>query len=126
MNKWIIATVLVLALVIVTGCKQGATGNDVTGNAISSAQGNEGAQIVSFGMDGDGYLPREITVEAGKPVTLRNDGSLQGCATHVVQPELGINANFAQSNEYTFTPTKKGKFTIACSMGMWTGVMNVI
>lgn len=113
----VVSTLLVLA-----ACTNGTTGNAVATEGLMS----NGAQVVNLGLDRGGYTPREITVEAGKPVTLRNDGSLQGCALYAIQPELGINANFAKNSEYTVTPTKKGNFVFTCSMGMWKGTINVV
>lgn len=86
----------------------------------------ENTQVVMLGLSRSGYSPGVITVEAGKPVTLKNDGTLGGCGLYPVQPELGMNANFASSNEYTFTPNKKGSFTYTCSMGMYKGTINVV
>ena len=86
----------------------------------------EQGQVVMLGLSRQGYTPSVITVEAGKPVTLKNDGTLGGCGLYPVQAELGINANFGSSSEYTFTPTKKGSFTYTCSMGMYKGTINVV
>lgn len=82
--------------------------------------------VVNFGMNRGFYTPKEIVIEAGKPVTLRNDGTIKGCSRFVVQPELGINANFARNTDYTFTPQKKGRFVYSCSMGMFSGVITVV
>jgi len=108
----------------------------VAGNAFLGSNGATGASIkdmitgeptvVTIGLDQGGYVPREITVKANQPVTLKNDGSLVGCAQYPVQPEIGMAADFSKSDEYTFTPTKKGKFSFTCGMGMWKGTINVV
>ena len=118
-QKIVMIMFVVLALLLV-GCKPTAT----IGNTDSGM--SQGAQVVNLGLDRGGYLPREITVKEGVPVTLKNDGSLGGCGLYPMQPELGMNANFAQNSEYTFTPTKKGTYTFTCSMGMYKGTMNVV
>ncbi|PIN74865.1 hypothetical protein COV18_05595 [Candidatus Woesearchaeota archaeon CG10_big_fil_rev_8_21_14_0_10_37_12] len=94
-------------------------------NANNAPSNNQDAQIIEIGLDKSGYTPKEINVEVNKPVTLKDGGSLQGCAKYLVQPELGINANFAKNKEYQFTPTKKGTFDITCSMGMFKGKLIV-
>src|SRR3989338_7347465 len=110
-------------LSLVAGCTQnyldGSYASAASDTAKGSDSGRQDSQITPLGLDRYGYVPREITVEANKPVILRNDGTLRGCGLYVTQPELGINANFAKNNDYTFTPTQKGKFTFTCSMGMY-------
>jgi len=84
------------------------------------------AQVITLGLDEGGYLPREFTVKANQPVTLKNDGSLKGCSIYPIQAEIGMAGDFSKSDEYTFTPTKKGTFTFTCGMGMWKGTINVV
>lgn len=98
--------------------------SNITANATVDTAKN--SQIVHLGLDRNGYTPSEIVVEAHRPVTFIRDSSLQGCAVYVIQPELGIDANFAKNEKYTFTPTKKGEYTLSCSMGMWTGTLVVV
>ena len=109
---------VVFILLLLSGCSTSPTGNV---NVES-----QDAQVVMLGLQGGRYTPNEITVEAGKPVTLKNDGSLGGCGMYVIQKDLGINANFANNAEYTFTPEKKGTYTFSCSMGMYKGILNVV
>jgi len=121
MKKIVIISMIVLLAITISGC----TSMGPTGDVVANTQQEE-AQVVSLGLDRGGYLPREITVKVNKPVILRNDGTLKGCANYPVQPELGINANFAKNSDFEFTPTKKGTFTFTCGMGMWKGTINVI
>ena len=110
----------IFLLIFLVGCsKTSPTGNTV------AASSNE-PQVVMLGLDRGGFLPRVITVKANKPVTLKNDGSLGGCGLYPIQPEIGMNANFGKSDEYTFTPTKKGTFTFTCNMGMFKGTIKVV
>ncbi len=124
MHKQVIMCFALIGLFLfVVGC----TSQDAVEESSSSASSpSEDAQVVLLGLSRSGYTPNPITVEAGKPVVLKNDGSLQGCGLYVVSPELGINANFAKEESYSFTPTKKGSYTLSCSMGMFKGVINVI
>lgn len=124
-SMYILGGLILGAVLVGTLAFAGMSGT--TGNVPSEQKVvAEDAQVVMLGLSRSGYSPAVITVEAGKPVTLKNDGTLGGCGLYPVQPELGINANFANSNEYTFTPTKKGSFTYTCSMGMWKGTINVV
>ncbi len=116
-----VAMASVALIVALIGCSaQGSRSGQGAFSAVPQGQ------IVMLGIDKTGYTPHEFTGEAGKPVTLRNDGTIKGCASFVVQPELGIRADFTRSDSYTFTPAKKGRFTYTCSMGMYRGVVNVI
>jgi len=101
-------------------------GLNTTGFAVDSntTATNEVPKVLMVGLNKAGF--NTLTVEAGKPVTLKNDGTLSGCGLYPNQPEIGMNANFANSNEYTFTPTKKGTFIYTCSMGVFKGTINVV
>lgn len=75
-----------------------------------------------------GYRPNYFRVKKGIPVelTLRSNGTYS-CALSFVFREFGIN-EFLRSTDLrtvTFTPTKTGKYTFSCSMGMYTGTMEV-
>ena len=119
-----IVIILILGL---TGCNSLASKNtQIDESEYMSPVGEGLPQIVYLGMDRNGYTPKQITVKAGEPVTIKREDSLRGCAVYVVQPQLGINANFNQNEEYIFTPTKKGKFTYSCSMGMFRGIIVVV
>jgi len=98
--------------------------NSLTGSAVVVT--GEDAQIIEIGLDRSGFRPAVVTVQANKPVILKNDGTLGGCGLYIIQPELGLNANFARDDTYTFTPTIKGTFTYTCSMGMFKGTMKVV
>ncbi|MBS3168539.1 cupredoxin domain-containing protein [Candidatus Woesearchaeota archaeon] len=113
--KKIIFTISLLILIIFSlGC------TNLNGNAIKDSSSKE-PLVVMLGVDRTGYTPNEIILEKGRPTIFKNDGSLAGCANYAVQPELGINANFAKNPEYSFTPNKEGEFIFTCSMGMVPG-----
>ena len=83
-------------------------------------------QVVSLGLQEGSYFPAIVEVEMGKPVVLRNDGTLRGCSSFLVQKDLGLNADLSGNKEYTFIPQKKGTFAYTCSMGMYKGVIRVV
>ena len=126
-NKVIIIGMVVMAVVVfgLFSLKANNSGvQGITGNAIQADSGE--AQVVLIGLTRNGFTPSQITVKAGKPVTLKNDGTLGGCGLYPNQPEIGMAADFSTSDEYTFTPKKTGTFTYTCSMGMFKGQINII
>lgn len=91
--------------------------------------GEGGSQKVVIEVSNRGYTPDNFQVKAGVPVELKlkTNGSYS-CANAFTMREFEIFTQLMPTDEETviFTPTKKGKFTFACSMGMYTGVMEVI
>lgn len=90
---------------------------------------NQGVQQVKITITNDGYQPNRLRVKSGQPVQLTLQSiDAYSCALSFVFKEFGINA-FLKANDtqtFTFTPTKPGKYTFSCSMGMYSGVMEVI
>ncbi len=68
------------------------------------------------------YYPNEIKVKAGQPVSITLDSSVTGCLRSFNIKDLGVS-KYAKTPSETidFTPTKKGTFRFACSMGMGYG-----
>jgi len=87
-----------------------------------------GVQRVEIEVKNNGYVPNYITVKKGVPVelTLRSNETYS-CALSFVLREFGIQTFLKSTDEqtFTFTPTKAGSFTYTCSMGMYTGVLEV-
>lgn len=90
----------------------------------------DGVQKITLAINNQGYSPRKFSVRVGVPVelTLETNGGVYSCATAFTFRSFKIYDNLGpnDSSVHTFTPTKKGKFTFACSMGMYSGVMEVI
>lgn len=74
--------------------------------------------------DSDGYTPSKIRLKKGVPteVTLTNNGA-RGCIRSFVIPDLNKKAIVPASGSVTITfiPTKVGKISFTCSMGMYNG-----
>jgi sulfite exporter TauE/SafE len=86
-------------------------------------------QTIEIKVTASGYSPNRIQVRRGVPVTLKLIGvDAYSCAAAFRIPSLGIKKNL-QANEtqvVTFTPEKSGKIPFSCSMGMYSGVIEVI
>lgn len=88
-----------------------------------------GEQVFDISVLPSGYKPDSIQVKAGVPVKLNlNPVGGLGCTSGFVIPQLGIRQNLTAGvvTPIEFTPTTKGKITWTCSMGMYSGTIEVI
>ena len=84
------------------------------------------AQQITLSMRNANYYPNSFTVEANKPVEVTLDESVGGCFRAFTVRELGVQGlSRSPSEKVVFTPTEKGTFTFACSMGMGYGTIIV-
>ncbi|MCX6716958.1 MAG: cupredoxin domain-containing protein [Candidatus Taylorbacteria bacterium] len=104
--------------------KGGTASSDISG----TVKIENGRQIVEMTQDGRGYSPRQFTIKKGVPVKWKiNSVSQFTCAAYISMPSAGISKPLTSGeNILEFTPTKAGKMPFTCSMGMYTGVFNVI
>lgn len=90
---------------------------------------NRGFQEVTIGVYNQGYKPNYIKVKKNVPVKLTlTSQDTYSCALAFVFREFGINT-FLKSTDtqsFTFTPKKAGRYRFSCSMGMYSGVLEVI
>ncbi|MBI3109810.1 sulfite exporter TauE/SafE family protein [Candidatus Daviesbacteria bacterium] len=95
----------------------------------SFVQLQDGIQVVDIAISPTSYYPNYIQVEQGIPVrlNLQSNGGL-GCTSQFRIPTLGISKNIPQNGtaQINFTPSMKGKLTFTCSMGMYSGIIDVI
>jgi uncharacterized protein len=88
-----------------------------------------GSQQITIQVLNRGYNPDYFKVKKGVPVklTLQSNG-VYSCALAFVFREFGINTFLESTDQqsFIFTPSKTGRFTFACSMGMYVGTMEVI
>lgn len=88
-----------------------------------------GVQTANIAVHATSYNPNYIQVKSGQPVRLNltNNGDL-GCTSVFVIPKVGINKTLSRrgTDAVEFTPVNKGKLTWTCSMGMYTGMIEVI
>lgn len=77
-----------------------------------------------------GYTPRNFSVKAGQPVRINLvNKDAYTCAQAFTIPKLGlqktVRAGSSGSLEFV-APKKAGKLAFSCSMGMYTGTINVV
>jgi len=88
----------------------------------------DGVQNISSTLASSGYP--NITVKKGVPVVwdLKADSSkINGCNGTMVISAFGLQVKLkAGDNIINFTPTKTGKITYSCWMGMQTGTITVV
>ncbi|RJP45988.1 MAG: sulfite exporter TauE/SafE family protein [Armatimonadetes bacterium] len=88
-----------------------------------------GVQQANIDISSRGYSPTRIRVRSGMPVKLTlSSYESYGCAAVFTIPELGIKALVPRNGETSvdFTPVGNGKIMWSCSMGMYSGVIEVI
>lgn len=86
-------------------------------------------QNVDIIVTAGGYNPSYIKVRKGVPVNLRLIGmNNYSCASAFRIPAFNISKNLGPNEKFTvsFTPQNKGKIIYTCSMGMYSGVIDVI
>lgn len=89
----------------------------------------DGVQRVTIQVLDQGYNPNYVKVKKDIPVELTlNSNGVYSCALSFVLKEFGIRASLkaTDSQTMTFTPNKTGKFIYTCSMGMYSGTLEVI
>lgn len=88
-----------------------------------------GIQRITIEVKNNGYSPSRVQAKVGQPVelTLKTSDTFS-CASAFRFREFDIQAQLKPTDTQTFrfTPTRKGKFTFSCSMGMYSGVMEVL
>lgn len=89
----------------------------------------EGVQQIRIFVGTNGYTPNRVRVYAGVPVqlTVQTQNSYS-CANSFILRAFKISLELAPNDiqTVTFTPTQKGTYQFTCSMGMYTGTLEVI
>ena len=76
----------------------------------------------------NGYSPNKFTIKKGIPVKwVITSEEPYSCASSIVISKMGISKKLVKGeNIIEFTPTEEGALKFSCSMGMFTGVFNVV
>src|SRR3989338_133350 len=114
----------ILILLVIGGFVYLDSKETVTGNSVQSLPGS--VQKVVISEKDLNYYPSEIKVKANQPVSISLDESVTGCLRSFTIKEIWISKYVKTPAEtIEFTPTKKGTFKFACSMGMGYGTIIV-
>ncbi len=96
--------------------------------ALGCSQKEAAPQTVKLTVSDKGFVPAEITVKKGVPVTLLVTREVEAtCATELVIEGQGIHKPLPLGQEVviTFTPDKKGEIRYSCPMDMLSGSIRV-
>lgn len=88
-----------------------------------------GKQDVVINVFNSGYQSNVKTLKSGVAVNLKLiTNNTRGCSRAFTIPEYNISKVLPETGTTTveFTPTKKGRLTYTCSMGMYTGYFDVL
>lgn len=112
---------------ITIGNQSAVIGLQAPGDA-AVAELRNGKQYVTTEQNAFGYNPARIRVKAGIPVvwTITSTNAYT-CAASIYIPALRINRTLQEGpNVIEFTPPRKGLLKYSCSMGMFTGGIEVV
>lgn len=88
-----------------------------------------GVQTASIEINSKGYSPTYLRVKQGVPLNLSlvsKDAYNCAAAFRIPSLKIGKNVQPNTTEVISFTPQQKGKIAFTCSMGMYTGVIEVI
>ena len=97
--------------------------------ASTAATVSGSVQVVGMAVDGFYYVPSKMTIQKDVPVEWVIDGSgATGCTSVIAIPSLGISKSLSRTGTTTveFTPTKSGRLSFTCGMGMSYGEFDVV
>ncbi len=92
----------------------------------SEVQTTQNPEII---ISSNGYSPNYVKVKKGEEVLLTlTSKDAYSCASAFRIPSLGVSINMQanESRKITFTPQQEGRIIFTCSMGMFTGAIDVI
>ena len=117
---------IILVLGLVGGFVISGSGNGSSTATVVNTVTNADVQKITLGIQNYNYYPNTITVKAGQPVSITLDSNVKGCLRSFNVKDLGVSG-YSQNPSQTidFTPTQKGTFKFACSMGMGFGTLIV-
>lgn len=106
----------------------GSSGQSAITENDPNVQLKDGKQIVTMTQSGSGYSPNKFTVKKGIPVKwVITSSNPNSCASSILLSKMNISKRLSGGeNIIEFTPTEVGALKFSCSMGMYTGVFNVV
>lgn len=95
----------------------------------SQTKTTNGVQQILIQVKSNGYSPNKVQAKVNVPVELTlQTKDTYTCASSFIFKAFNISMQLGpnDSQTVTFTPTKKGRYSFTCSMGMYTGILEVI
>ena len=115
----------IIILIVLFGFFMLRNGSGSLDNDSGGGSNGEAREII-LGVRNYNYYPNTIKVNVGETVRIKLDSSVSGCLRSFTIRDFGINKYLKTPDDYVeFTPTKKGTYGFACSMGMGTGTLVV-
>jgi plastocyanin domain-containing protein len=111
-SVWTLPLAAALAALTITACSG------------AKQEKSAGGESVAIRVTEEGFVPKEIRVKAGQPVTLAVTRKTERtCATELVLAEYHIDQKLPMNEtvQIRFTPSKAGRLTYACDMDMIKG-----
>ncbi len=105
------------------------TATSVNSNVLGNSIVDQSYQTATITVYATGYEPNRLTLKAGIPTTLNLiTNNTQGCTRAIAFPTLGIQKLLPQSGttEIKLPSLARGKIPFSCSMGMFSGTIEVI
>lgn len=105
-----------------------AATTNITRSSNTQVVMKDGKQEVTMMVSTHAYEPNITGLKVGVPVRLRlKTDNVQGCIRAFTIPSLNVTKILPETGEDTveFTPTKPGKLTYSCNMGMYSGEFDV-
>lgn len=106
-----------------------AVGNGIFGESQASASTSSADENPVITVQANGYFPDEVTVPAGKNITLtiKSKGRL-GCTSIFRIPQLNVEMDLTEDTTTTIPAMFKnpGRYTFTCGMGMYRGIINAV
>lgn len=87
----------------------------------------KGIQVVHMEQNAQGYFPNVFTVKKDMPVKwIVKSVYPYSCASSLMVQKLNIRTTLTEKEQmFEFTPKEVGEIPFSCSMGMYSGVINV-
>ena len=118
--------IIVILLIIIAGGFFMFGKSSSNSSSLSQSQESGDAQKITLSMKNSNYYPNTIKVKANQPVEITLDKSVAGCYRAFTINALGVSKYSTDSNDKViFTPSEKGTFSFACTMGMGRGTIVV-
>jgi len=111
------------------GFWQTATSFDAPQKTLGTATPTGEKQTLNITVYATGYEPRQMSAKAGIPLTLKlTTNKTQGCSRSITFPTLNIQKLLPETGvtELELPALARGKVPFSCSMGMFSGTIEVI